>query len=38
MTNNNLWDGADMPPMFSAKWNIGDSSFFLHFFGEIFGI
>jgi hypothetical protein len=38
MTNNNMWDCADMPPMFSAKWNIDDSSVFLHFFGEIFGI
>jgi hypothetical protein len=26
MTNNNMWDCADMPPMFSAKWNIDDSS------------
>jgi hypothetical protein len=33
MTINNMWDCADMPPMFSAKWNIDDSSgFFLHFF------
>jgi hypothetical protein len=32
MTNNNMWDCADMPPMFSAKWNIEDSSVFLHFF------
>jgi hypothetical protein len=24
MTNNNMWDCADMPPMFSAKWNIGE--------------
>jgi hypothetical protein len=23
-----------MPPMFSAKWNIDDSSVFLHFFCE----
>jgi hypothetical protein len=21
-----MWDCADMPPMFSAKWNIDDSS------------
>jgi hypothetical protein len=32
MTNNNMWDCADMPPMFSAKWNIDDSSDFLLFF------
>jgi hypothetical protein len=32
MTNNNMWDCADMPPMFSAKWNIDDSSDFLIFF------
>jgi hypothetical protein len=37
MTNNNMWDYADMPPN-GAKWNIDDSSVFLHFFGEIFGI
>jgi hypothetical protein len=35
MTNNNMWDCADMPPMFSTKWNIDDSSvFFTFFFGE----
>jgi hypothetical protein len=34
MTNNNMWDCADMPPMFSAKWNIDDSSDFLLFFCE----
>jgi hypothetical protein len=28
MTNNNMWDCADMPPMFSANWNIDDSSVF----------
>jgi hypothetical protein len=27
-----MWDWADMPPMFSAKWNIDDISVFLHFF------
>jgi hypothetical protein len=32
MTNNNMWDCADMPPMFTAKWNIDDISVFLHFF------
>jgi hypothetical protein len=32
MINNNMCDCADMPPMFSAKWNIDDSSGFLHFF------
>jgi hypothetical protein len=32
MTNNNMWDCADMPPMFSAKWNIDDSSVFYFFF------
>jgi hypothetical protein len=32
MTNNNMWDCADMPPMFSAKWNIDESNVFLHFF------
>jgi hypothetical protein len=32
MTNNNMWDCADMPPMFSAKWNMDDSSVFLHCF------
>jgi hypothetical protein len=32
MTNNNMWDCPDMPPMFSAKWNIDDSSVFLYFF------
>jgi hypothetical protein len=35
MTNNNMGDCADMPPN-GAKWN--DSSVFLHFFGEVFGI
>jgi hypothetical protein len=34
MTNNNMWDCADMPPMFSAKWNIDDSSVFTFFFCE----
>jgi hypothetical protein len=34
MTNNNMWDCADMPPMFSAKWNIDDISVFLFFFCE----
>jgi hypothetical protein len=29
MTNNNMGDCADMPPMFSAKWNIDDSSVFM---------
>jgi hypothetical protein len=29
-----MWDCADMPPMFSVKWNIDDSSVFLHFFCE----
>jgi hypothetical protein len=38
MTNNSMWDCADMPPMFSAKWNRNDSSDFLHFFLCIFGI
>jgi hypothetical protein len=33
-----MWDCVDIPPMFSAKWNIDDSNVFLHFFGEIFGI
>jgi hypothetical protein len=28
MTNNNMWDCTNMPPMFSAKWNIDDSSVF----------
>jgi hypothetical protein len=32
MINNNMWDCADMPPMFSAKWNTDDSSVFLQFF------
>jgi hypothetical protein len=33
MTNNNMWDRADLPPIFSAKWSIDDSSvFFSHFF------
>jgi hypothetical protein len=27
-----MWDCADIPPMFSAKWNIDDSSVFLLFF------
>jgi hypothetical protein len=30
--NNNMWDCRDMPPMFSAKWNIDDSSVFYIFF------
>jgi hypothetical protein len=34
MTNNNILVCADMPPMFSAKWNIDDSSVFCIFFGE----
>jgi hypothetical protein len=34
MTNNNMWHCADMPPMFSTKWNIDDSSVFLLFFSE----
>jgi hypothetical protein len=34
MTNNNMWDCADMPPMFSVKWNIDGSSVFLLFFCE----
>jgi hypothetical protein len=34
MTNNNMWDCADMPPMFSAKWNIDYSSVFYIFFCE----
>jgi hypothetical protein len=34
MTNNNMWDCADMPPMFSAKWNIDDSNVFYFFFCE----
>jgi hypothetical protein len=38
MINNNMWDCADMPPMFSAKWNIDESSVFLLFFGKFFGI
>jgi hypothetical protein len=32
MTNNNMWDCVDMPPMFSAKWNIEDSSVFFYIF------
>jgi hypothetical protein len=28
MTTNNMWDCADVPPMFSAKQNIDDSSVF----------
>jgi hypothetical protein len=27
-----MWDCADMPPIFSAKWNIDDSSVFFTFF------
>jgi hypothetical protein len=27
-----MWDCADMPPMFSAKWNIDDSSVFFYIF------
>jgi hypothetical protein len=32
MTNNNIWDCADMRPMISAKWSIDDSSVFYNFF------
>jgi hypothetical protein len=32
MTNNNIWDCADMRRMISAKWSIDDSSVFLQFF------
>jgi hypothetical protein len=32
MTNNNIWDCADMRPMISAKWSIDDSSVFDNFF------
>jgi hypothetical protein len=28
MTNNNIWDCADMRPTISAKWSIDDSRFF----------
>jgi hypothetical protein len=34
MTNNNMMDCVDMPPMFSAKWNIDDSGAFLLFLSE----
>jgi hypothetical protein len=29
MTNNNIWDCADMQPMISAKWSIDPLFFFL---------
>jgi hypothetical protein len=32
MTNNNIWDCADMRPMISAKWSIDDGSVFYIFF------
>jgi hypothetical protein len=32
MTNNKIWDCADMWPMISAKWNLDDSSVFYIFF------
>jgi hypothetical protein len=32
MTNNNIWDCADMRPIISAKWSIDDSSVFDFFF------
>jgi hypothetical protein len=36
MTNNNIWDCADMRPMISAKWSIDDSSVFYNFFFFVF--
>jgi hypothetical protein len=33
-----MWDWADMPPMFSAKWNIDDSSVFFTIFFVNFDI
>jgi hypothetical protein len=29
MTNNNIWDCADLAPMFSEKWSIDDSASFV---------
>jgi hypothetical protein len=36
MTNNNIWDCADMRPMISAKWSIDDGSVFYIFFFFVF--
>jgi hypothetical protein len=36
MTNNNMYDCADMRPIIGAKWSIDDSSVFYIFFFFVF--